>query len=59
MEKNLSKEKPLQSHKDHQPDFIYADFFFSYKMQGMRKKISVAINKLHEGQTISIKAFDC
>jgi nucleoid-associated protein YejK len=28
-------------------------------MLGMKKKISHAIEKLHKGYTISIKAFDC
>ena len=56
-EKKISKEKSSKSHND-QPDFIYADFFFSYKMFSMKKKISQAIEKLHQGLTISIKAFD-
>lgn len=46
-----------RSHVD-DPDFIYADFFFGFMKLGMHRKISVAMSKLRQGETITIKAFD-
>ena len=40
------------------PGFLYADFFFGFENNRMRKKISKAIIKLNEGLKVTIKAHD-
>lgn len=57
--KKVKKEARVNSQpKLDRPDFVYADFFFGFKQQGMRKKISLAISKLRQGSIVTIKAFD-